>query len=56
MDIFRKHTRVRDTLGLIIQPAFGLLSLLIQNLVRSVLIPVLGLYKPLSIFEEYTKH
>ena len=36
-------TRVRDELGLIIEPALRLLSLFIENLIGSILVPIVGL-------------
>ena len=39
----RKHTWVGDDLRLVIEPALGLLSLLVEDLVGSILIPVIGL-------------
>ena len=37
------HTRIRNGLGFFVEPTFGFLSLLIFNLIRSVLIPIVGL-------------
>ena len=37
------HTRIRNGLGFFVKPTFGFLSLLIFNLIRSVLIPIVGL-------------
>jgi len=38
-----RHTRVRDSQGFVIEPAFGLDSISVNNLVGCIFVPVLGL-------------